>query len=404
MKKIKKLITVFLLFICVSISFSQSKKKQIEILTSKLDSINSVLLRSIDDNRELNTTKIALESKISLLKNENVSKDKEIESLKVYNQSLSTELQDSLELLNKFRDTIAKKNSELVDLKNSSITENFISDLSISSFFKIFGFTNSLFEREKSWQEILIENDLHQEYTVSYRTEGTDCPEKYFRSGIKENRSLEIIRYSYDCYLARRVVCFFLWDNELIFVFDSGIEFDEYKARVDGVFEKISSSKKVIYFEEDNNTENEEYLNYQKLLQQLKKDINDGRMTSVAFGGNGTGNANGDGNWENPGSGDGENGPGVKGKIGALGSGDGIPPAVTNPTRDQEGKVVIELTVDKQGNVVDVKVLSNHKETTTTDPVLLNQAKLDGFRYKFKLDNRRADLSKGLRKINYVLR
>ncbi len=47
----KKLITVFLLLICVSISFSQSKKQQIETLTNKLDSVNSVLLRSIDSNR-----------------------------------------------------------------------------------------------------------------------------------------------------------------------------------------------------------------------------------------------------------------------------------------------------------------------------------------------------------------
>ena len=135
-----------------------------------------------------------------------------------------------------------------------------------------------------------------------------------------------------------------------------------------------------------------------------EKQPNTNALASGAFGGNGTGKADGDGNGENPGLGEGENGPGVKGKIGALGSGDGIPPKVSNPTRDQEGKVVIELTVDKQGNVVDVKVLSNHKETTTTDPVLLNQAKKDGFKYKFKPDNRRADLSKGLRKINYVLR
>ena len=286
----------FLLFICVSISFSQSKKKQIETLTYKLDSINSVILRAIQENEKLNETKLDLESKTSLLKKENAAKNEEIESLKVYNQSLSIELQDSLELLNKFRDTIAKKNSELVGLKNISITENSKLDGSIASFIKGFKFTNSLFEKEKSWQEILIENDWHQEHTFTNKTEDTDCPEKYFRSGIKENSSLKMIRYSYDCYLARRVVCFFLWDNELIFVFDSGIEFDEYKARVDGVFEKISSSKKVIYFEEDNNSENEKYLNYQKMLQQLKKDINDGRMTSVAFGGNGTGNANGDGN------------------------------------------------------------------------------------------------------------
>ena len=270
----KKLITVFLLLISVSISFSQSKKKQIETLTYKLDSINSVILRAIEDKEKLSKTKLDLESKTSLLKKENAEKNEEIESLKVYNQSLSAELQDSLELLNKFRDTIAKKNSELVDLKNISITENSKLDGSIASFIKGFKFTNSLFEKEKSWQEILIENDWHQEHTFTYKTEGgSDCPEKYFRSGIKENSSLKMIRYSYDCYLNRGVINFFLWDNELIFVFDSGIEFDEYKARVDGVFEKISSSKKVIYFEEDNNSENEEYLNYQKELQQLIKDF-----------------------------------------------------------------------------------------------------------------------------------
>ena len=270
----KKLITVFLLLISVSISFSQSKKKQIETLTYKLDSINSVILRAIEDNEKLSKTKLDLESKTSLLKKENAEKNEVIESLKVYNQSLSAELQDSLELLNKFRDTIAKKNSELVDLKNISITENSKLDGSIASFIKGFKFTNSLFEKEKSWQEILIENDWHQEHTFTNKTEGgSDCPEKYFRSGIKENSSLKMIRYSYDCYLARRVINFFLWDNELIFVFDSGIEFDEYKARVDGVFEKISSSKKVIYFEEDNNTKNEEYLNYQKMLQELKNEF-----------------------------------------------------------------------------------------------------------------------------------
>jgi len=264
----------FLLFICVSISFSQSKKKQIETLTYKLDSINSVILRAIEDNEKLSKTKLDLESKTSLLKKENAEKNEVIESLKVYNQSLSAELQDSLELLNKFRDTIAKKNSELVDLKNISITENSKLDGSIASFIKGFKFTNSLFEKEKSWQEILIENDWHQEHTfTNNKTEDTDCPQKYFRSGIKENRSLEIIRYSYDCHLAKGVIYFFLWDNELIFVFDSGIEFDEYKARVDQVFEKIKSSKKVIYFEEDNNSENEEYLNYQKELQQLIKDF-----------------------------------------------------------------------------------------------------------------------------------
>ena len=74
----KKIITILLLLICVSISFSQSKKKQIETLTYKLDSINSVLLRAIDDNEKLSDTKLVLETKISLLKKENASKNGEI--------------------------------------------------------------------------------------------------------------------------------------------------------------------------------------------------------------------------------------------------------------------------------------------------------------------------------------
>ena len=44
----KKLITVLLLLLFIGNSFSQSKKQQIETLTNKLDSINSILIQSID--------------------------------------------------------------------------------------------------------------------------------------------------------------------------------------------------------------------------------------------------------------------------------------------------------------------------------------------------------------------
>ncbi len=134
------------------------------------------------------------------------------------------------------------------------------------------------------------------------------------------------------------------------------------------------------------------------------KKPNSNALANGAFNGNGTGQSDGDGTGNNEGIGDGENGPGVKGKIGKLGTGDGTPPAVTNPTRDQQGKVVIEITVDRQGKVVDVKVLANHPNATTTDPVLQAQARKDGYRFKFKPDSRRAELSKGLRVINYKLR
>jgi hypothetical protein len=124
----KKIITILLLLISVSISFSQSKKQQIEILTHKLDSINSVLLRSIDDNEKLIDKKLVLESKVSSLKKENTSKEskissfinevgsknEEIESLKFYNQSLSTQLDlksDSVEIFRLKKERISEVNS-----------------------------------------------------------------------------------------------------------------------------------------------------------------------------------------------------------------------------------------------------------------------------------------------------
>ena len=121
------------------------------------------------------------------------------------------------------------------------------------------------------------------------------------------------------------------------------------------------------------------------------------------FSGSGSGQSNGNGSGDNPGIGDGQNGPGPKGKFGNLGAGDGVAPRVSNPTKDQEGLVMMELTVDRKGKVIDVKILSNHPRTTTTDPVLLNQAKKDGFRFEFEADNRRAEFSKGTRGINYIL-
>ena len=119
----KKLITVFLLLICVSISFSQSKKQQIETLTYKLDSINSVLLRSIDDNRELNSNKIVLESKISLLKNENSSKNDKIESLTKEVKSLEQDYQlvvADLILKSDSLDSISLKLDSIINVDNTS--------------------------------------------------------------------------------------------------------------------------------------------------------------------------------------------------------------------------------------------------------------------------------------------
>ena len=190
----KKIITLLLLLICISFSFSQSKKKQIEILTSKLDSINSVLLRSIDDNRELNTTKIALESKISLLKNENVSKDKEIESLKVYNQSLSTEL-------NLKSDSLKKSYLSLLDGKLESVIHYGEDEEDQYTIFFKYDSEGKLIEKEKIK---LGDEKVSDSWKYKYDSKGNKTEEiKYKDEKIKfkydsKGNVIEEISYYWD--------------------------------------------------------------------------------------------------------------------------------------------------------------------------------------------------------------
>ena len=85
------------------------------------------------------------------------------------------------------------------------------------------------------------------------------------------------------------------------------------------------------------------------------------------FGGNGGG--------QNGGSGGGSDGTGV-GTNGGPGIGNGIGdgesripvknPVVKNPVQD-EGRVMLELIIDRDGNVISVKVLKSHSLTTTTN-------------------------------------
>ncbi|MDA9304023.1 hypothetical protein N9Q26_00705 [bacterium] len=124
----KKIITLLLLLICISFSFSQSKKKQIEILTSKLDSINSVLLSSTDDNEKLSDTKLHLESKISSLnskigsKNDEISlKNEKIESLIKEVKSLEKDYQLVVAELELKSDSL---DSCVYVLLNKNISEN----------------------------------------------------------------------------------------------------------------------------------------------------------------------------------------------------------------------------------------------------------------------------------------
>ena len=207
----KKLITVSLLLICVSISFSQSKKKQIETLTNKLDSVNSVLLRSIDDNEKLSNTKLVLESKISLLKNENASKngeisllkkenaakDEEIESLKVYNKSLSTEL-------NLKSDSLKKSFLFHVVGKLESVTSYGEDEEVLSTIFFKYDSKGNLIEKEK---RNLGDEKVSDSWKYKYDSKGNKTEEityedekiissKKFKYDSKGNVIEEISYYS----------------------------------------------------------------------------------------------------------------------------------------------------------------------------------------------------------------
>ena len=193
----KKLITVFLLFICISFSFSQSKKQQIETLDYKLDSISSVLLRSLEDNEKLSETKLHLESKISSLKKENAAKDEEIESLKVYNKSLSTEL-------NLKSDSLKKSYLSLLDGKLESVIHYGEDEEVLSTIFFKYDSKGNLIEKE----EIKLGDEkVSRSWKYKYDSKGnkteeiTYWDEKFlsstkFKYDSKGNVIEEIIYYS----------------------------------------------------------------------------------------------------------------------------------------------------------------------------------------------------------------
>ena len=116
--------------------------------------------------------------------------------------------------------------------------------------------------------------------------------------------------------------------------------------------------------------------------------------------GNGPGNEDGDGEGDIPGSGGKEKGGKGYGKIGA---GDGNHPDFINPTQ-RAGKVVVKLFVNRAGKVTSVQVLSTHKQTTTSDAVLLNKAKKDGEKFEFSANGKREETSIAYKVINYTLR
>ncbi|MGZ4097574.1 MAG: energy transducer TonB family protein, partial [Bacteroidia bacterium] len=103
-------------------------------------------------------------------------------------------------------------------------------------------------------------------------------------------------------------------------------------------------------------------------------------------GGHGTGDGGGDGPGNGPGSGPG-NGPGFGGKYGIDLKGRAVvkPPVLPKDTKE-EGKVVVEITVDSEGNVIEAN--PNGRGTTTSSAILKAKAKQTALATKFNVDGK----------------
>ncbi len=113
----------------------------------------------------------------------------------------------------------------------------------------------------------------------------------------------------------------------------------------------------------------------------------DGDPFKNGTGGTGTGTGGGDGDSKGPGSGPGK-GPGFGGgKYGVDLKGRAIvkPPKLPSDTKE-EGKVVVEITVDTEGNVIEAN--PNGRGTDTSSPMLKAKAKQAALATKFNVDGK----------------
>lgn len=121
------------------------------------------------------------------------------------------------------------------------------------------------------------------------------------------------------------------------------------------------------------------------------------------FGGSGGGENGGDGSGEDgngvgPGS-----GPGI-----GTGVGDGSgrivmeEPHIVNPVQD-EGRVMLELIIDRDGNVISAKVLKSHSLTTTTNQAHFDAAQKAAKDWKFNKDLKGPEKQKLYKSINFTL-
>ncbi len=105
----KNTLTIFIFFVSL-FTYSQSKKEQIEILTSRVDSLNQIigLERGSNVNKlnELNLLTIKLESQITDLTNNLAKLNAELKESKVYNQNNKKEIDELKILIDKKSDSI----------------------------------------------------------------------------------------------------------------------------------------------------------------------------------------------------------------------------------------------------------------------------------------------------------
>ncbi|MCB9197549.1 MAG: TonB family protein [Flavobacteriales bacterium] len=129
----------------------------------------------------------------------------------------------------------------------------------------------------------------------------------------------------------------------------------------------------------------------------------DPAISGNPFGGSGGGNDGGNGN------GNGDNGVGVgdgPGIGGGVGDGSGRlvleEPHISNPVQDQ-GRVMLELIIDRNGNVISAKVLKTHSMTTTTNPAHFDAAQKAAKDWKFNKDPNGPEKQKVYKSINFTL-
>ncbi|MBK7668324.1 MAG: energy transducer TonB [Sphingobacteriaceae bacterium] len=107
----------------------------------------------------------------------------------------------------------------------------------------------------------------------------------------------------------------------------------------------------------------------------------DGNPNTNGTGGTGGGDGGGDGPGHGPGSGPGS-GPGKKFGFDLKGRAIVNPPTLPKDTKE-EGKVVVEITVDKEGNVISAS--PNGRGTTTSSAILKSKARMAALATKFNV-------------------